>query len=133
MINKKNKVRTFKGMKYRQVQRKNSGNKNLLLKEQQKWLKQNGYSNLGWDNVINLFEKIKELQQQENLKSLSLEELFIEADRIGNKYLDNKEVVQRNLAIAKELDQIANLFDEQFPDNTVEVIDYARTPRKRKL
>ena len=120
-------------MKYRQVQRKNSGNKNLLLKEQQKWLKQNGYSNLGWDNVINLFEKIKELQQQENLKSLSLEELFIEADRIGNKYLDNKEVVQRNLAIAKELDQIANLFDEQFPDNTVEVIDYARTPRKRKL
>ena len=133
MAKAKNKVRTFEGMKYRKVQRKNSRNRILLPKEQQQWLKNNGYRNIGWNNVIGLFEKIKEIQQQENIKSLSLEELFLEADRIGNKYLDRKEIDKRNLAIAKELEQIANLFDEQFPDDTVEVIDYARTSSRRKL
>lgn len=127
MANKKNKVRTFEGMRYRQVQRKNSRNRKLLLKEQQKWLKDRGFLNVGWNNIIDLFKKIKEIQQEENIKSLSLEELFLEADRIGNKYLDTKEINQRNLAIAKEVNQIADIIDEQFTDNTVETIDYAQT------
>ena len=125
MANNKNKLRTFEGMKYRQVQRKNSRNKKLLLQEQQQWLKENGYRNLGWNHVVDLFKKIQEIQQEENIKSLSLEELFLEADRLGNKYLDSNEINERNLAIAKEVNQIADLFNEQFPDNTVEVIDYA--------
>ncbi|MEM8676558.1 MAG: hypothetical protein AAGF83_22240 [Cyanobacteria bacterium P01_G01_bin.67] len=134
MAHQKSKVRTFERMGYRQVQRKNSRNKKLLLKEQQKWLKNQGYRNLGWDNVIALFKKIREIQQEEHIKSLSLEELFIEADRIGNKYLDSKEINQRNLAIAQELNQIADIMDNQFPDHTVEVIDYAQTSKgKRKL
>ena len=132
MAKSKNKVRTFEGMKYRKVQRKNSRNRILLPKEQQKWLKENGYRNIGWNNVISLFEKIKEIQQQEYIKSLSLEELFLEADRIGNKYLERQEIDKRNLAVAKELEQIDNLFNEQFPD-CIEIIDYARTQKKRIL
>lgn len=133
MVNKKNKARTFEGMRYRQVQHKNSRNKNLLLKEQQKWLKAEGYRNVGWNNVIDLFKKIKEIQEEEHIKSLDLEELFLEADRIGNKYLDNQEINRRNLLIAKELNQITNIMDKQFPDNTVEVIDYSKKSTSRKL
>jgi len=121
----KNKARTFEKMKYRQVQRKNSRNRNILPRSKQKWLKENGYRNIGWNNVIDLFKKIKDIQQEEDIKSSSLEELFLEADRLGNKYLDSQEIQQRNLAIANELGQIADIFNEQFPDNTVEVIDYA--------
>ncbi len=132
MAQKKNQARTFEGMRYRQVQRKNSRNKILLLKEQQKWLKAEGYRNVGWNNVIDLFKKIKEIQEEEHIKSLNLEELFLEADRIGNKYLDNQEINRRNLLIAKELNQIVNIIDKQFPDNTVEVIDYSKTSTKRQ-
>ena len=133
MAHKKNEVITFEGMRYRQVQRKNSRNRNLLLKEQQKWLTAEGYRNVGWNNVIDLFKKIKEIQEQEHIKSLDLEELFLEADRIGNKYLDNREINRRNLLIAKELNQITNIIDKQFSDNTFEVIDYSKTSTKRKL
>ncbi len=133
MAHKKNEVRTFEGMRYRQVQRKNSRNKNLLLKEQQKWLKAKGHRNVGWNNVIDLFKKIKEIQEEEHIKSLDLEELFLEADRIGNKYLDSKEIERRNAVIAKELNQIVKIIDKQFPDNAVEVIDYSKTSTKRKL
>jgi predicted Rossmann fold nucleotide-binding protein DprA/Smf involved in DNA uptake len=132
MVSQKHQLKTFEGMKYRQVQRKNSQNKKLLVKDQQQWLKENGYRNIGWQNIIDLFKKIKEIQESENIASLSLEELFIEADRIGNKYLDSQEVHQHNLIIAKELNEIANIIDEQFPDNTVEVIDYTQTSKVRR-
>lgn len=133
MVNKQNKARTFEGMKYRQIQRKNSRNKKLFPNEKQILLKEQGYRNIGWNNVINLFKKIKEIQQEEYIKSLDLEELFLEADRIGNKYLDSKEIDRRNAVIAKELNQIVNIIDKQFPDNAVEVIDYSKTSTKRKL
>lgn len=125
MVHKKQK-RTFERMPYRVVQRKNSRNRDRLTPENQKWLKDNNYRNVGWNNVINLFQKIKELQEQETIQNLSLEQLFIEADRIGNKYLDSQEIKQRNLKIARELDEIADIVDSQFPDRTVEVIDYSK-------
>ena len=131
MTNRKNKARTFKRMSYRQIQRKNSRNRKLLIKENQQWLKDNGYRNLGWQNIINLYNKIKEFQQEENIKSLSLEELFLEADRIGNKYYQPQEIQQRNLKIAKELNEIADIIDTQFPDRLTEVIDYSHTAKKR--
>lgn len=131
MTDKKSKARTFKRMSYRQIQRKNSRNRKLLIQEKQQWLKDNGYSNLGWQNVINLYNKIQEFQQAENIKSLSLEELFLEADRIGNKYYQPQEIQQRNLKIAKELNEIADIIEAQFPDRLTEVIDYSRTARKR--
>ena len=131
MTNKKSKARTFNRMSYRQIQRKNSCNRKLLTQEKQQWLKDNGYRNLGWQNVINLYNKIQEFQQAENIKSLSLEELFLEADRIGNKYYQPQEIQQRNLNIAKELNEIADIIDTQFPDRLTEVIDYSHTAKKR--
>ncbi len=97
MTSKKTKARTFQRMKYRTVQRKNSRNRLKLSPENQQYLKDNGYRNIGWTNVISLFEKIIELQKQESINNLSLEELFIEADRVGNKYLTNKEINDRHL------------------------------------
>ena len=131
MVNKKGKARTFKRMSYRQIQRKNSRNRKLLIQEKQQWLKDNGYRNLGWQNVINLYNKIQEFQQAENIKSLSLEELFLEADRIGNKYYQPQEIQQRNLKIAKELNEIADIIEARFPDRLTEVIDYSYTAKKR--
>ena len=124
MSSKKSSARTFQGMNYRKVQRKNSRDRQQLTKENQIWLKVHKYRNLGWTNVIQLFEKIRELQEQEIVKSLSLEELFIEADRIGNKYLNSQEINQRNQRIAQELDEIADIIDSQYPNQKVEIIDY---------
>ena len=129
MASIKNKARTFNKMKYHQVQRKNSRNRKLLAKEQQRFLKDNGYRNLGWENVINLFNQIQDIQQTESIKNLSLEELFIEADRIGNKYCDSKENNRRNLKISQELNEIADIIDAQFADRTAEVIDYSQTAK----
>ena len=126
MSSKKSLARTFQGMNYRKVQRKNSRDCQLLTKENQIWLKKHNYRNLGWTNVIQLFEKIRELQEQEIVKSLSLEELFIEADRIGNKYLNSQEINQRHQRIAQELDKIADIIDSQYPDQKVEIIDYSK-------
>ncbi len=126
MISKKTKARTFQRMKYRTVQRKNSRNRLKLSPENQQYLKDNGYRNIGWSNVITLFEKILELQKQESINNLSLEELFIEADRIGNKYLSNQEISDRHLKIAQELNEIADIIELQFPDNKIEVIDYSK-------
>lgn len=126
MSRKKSSARTFQGMNYRKVQRKNSRNRQQLTQESQAWLKKHNYRNVGWNNVIKLFKRIKEIQERETLKSLSLEELFIEADRIGNKYLDNKEINQRNQRIAQELNHIADIIDSQYPNQTVEVIDYSK-------
>ncbi len=113
-------------MKYHQVQRKNSHNRQRLNQENTAWLKNNNYRNIGWSNVIKLFQKIEELQEKETIKSLSIEELFIEADRIGNKYLSSKEINQRNLRIAQELNEIADIIDSEYPDQTVEIIDYSK-------
>lgn len=126
MGRKKTAARTFQGMNYRQVQRKNSRDRQHLTKENQTWLKKHNYRNIGWNNVIKLWEKIAELQEQETVKSLSIEELFIEADRIGNKYLDSKEINQRHQRIAQELDEIADIIDSQHPDQKIEIIDYSK-------
>ena len=126
MSSKKSSARTFQGMNYRKVQRKNSRDRQLLTKENQTWLKKHNYRNLGWTNVIQLFEKIRELQEQEIVKSLSLEELFIEADRIGNKYLNSQEINQRHQRIAQEVDEIADIIDSQYPNQKVEIIDYSK-------
>ena len=126
MVTKNKQARTFKSMRYSQVQRKNSRNRRLLVKDKQQWLKDNGYRNVGWQNVINLYEKIQKIQQAENIKSLTIEELFLEADRIGNKYCDSKEINQHNSKIARELDEIADMIDAHFPDRTIEVVDYSQ-------
>ena len=131
MNSKKSSARTFANMSYRKVQRKNSRNRSLLKIEHQKWLKNNGYRNLGWTNVINLYQKIAELQSKERIQDLDLEELFLEADRIGNKYLSDREIQVNQQKIACELDEISEVIDLQFPDNTLEVVDYSKSTNKR--
>ena len=128
--NRKYKARTFEGISYRKVQRKNLRDRNLLTPEHQKWLKTNGYRNIGWDNVIKLYQKIRELINKERIYDSSLEDLFLEADRIGNKYLSSQEIQQRQQKIALELNEIANIIDSQYPDNKIEVVDYSKTNRK---
>lgn len=131
MDTKKTKKTTFNGMSYREVQRVNSKNRNKLLKEDKNWLKENGYKNVGWNNVISLHQKIEEFLDKYIIKDLSLEELFLEADRIGNKYLSNQEIEAFNQKLAKEVNEIAEEIDRQFPDTIVEIIDFREERNKR--
>jgi hypothetical protein len=124
MTNKKSKKRKFKGMSYYEIQRTNSKHRNKLPKEEQKWLKNNGYKNVGWDNVIKLYEFLKRIDD-------SLEEFFLEADRIGNKYLTNQEIEKFNQILSKEINEIAEEFDRQFPDTKIEIIDFSQKTKNR--
>lgn len=125
MANKKNKKIKFNGMSYREIQSINSEKRNNLKKEDQKWLIDKGYRNVGWDNIINLYQKIEEFLDKYPLKDLTLEELFIEADRIGNKYLTSQEIEEFNHKLSKEVNDIAEEIDKQFPNTEIEVIDFS--------
>ncbi|WP_236738725.1 hypothetical protein [Chroogloeocystis siderophila] len=126
----KNKRRRFNKMSYRAVQRANSSNLTKLQRKDQKWLKQNGYKNVGWEKVINLYHKIEELLDKYKFEELTLEELFLEADRIGNKYLTYQEREEFNHRLAKEVNEIADSIDKQFPETEVEFIDFGSTTKK---
>ena len=125
MIKKNSKVKKFQEMSYREVQRANSKERSKLQKEDQRWLKDNGYRNVGWDNVINLYEKTKEFLDKYRLENLTIEELFLEADRIGNKYLTTKEIEEFNQGLSKEVEEINDEIDKQFPDTEIEMIDFS--------
>jgi len=125
MVNKNNKKIKFNGMSYREVQTLNSEKRGNLKKEDQKWLRDNGYRNIGWDNIINLHHKIEEFLDKYPLKDLTLEELFLEADRIGNKYLTPQEIEEFNHKLSKEVNDIAEKIDKQFPSPEIEVIDFS--------
>lgn len=125
MASKKNKARKFNGMSYRGVQNANSNNRIKLKKEDRKWLKENGYKNAGWDNVISLYQKIEEFLEKYKLDDLTLEELFLEVDRIGSKYQTDQEIEEFNQKLAKELEEISVEIDKQFPDEDLEVMDFS--------
>lgn len=131
-----NQKRNFNGMSYREAQRVNSNNKSRLQKEDQKWLKANGYKNVGWDSVIHLHQKIKEFLDKYSLEELTLEELFLEVDRIGNKYLASQEIEEFNQILSKELNEIAEEIDRQFLDTEIEAVDFGdgtnKKPRKNR-
>lgn len=131
MITKKSKnTKNFNGMSYRDIQRVNSKNRNKLPQKDKKWLKENGYKNIGWNNVIRLNQKINEFLDKSVIEDLSLEELFLEADRIGNKYLSHKEIEEFNQRLAKEINEIAEEIDRQFPDSMIEIIDFSEKANK---
>jgi hypothetical protein len=121
----------FQGMSYREVQITNSKNRTKLHKKEQAWLKENSYKNIGWDNVINLFSRIEEFFNKHQVAELTLEELFLEADRIGNKYLTTQEISEFNQKFAIEVNEIAEKIDQQFPDTEVEFIDFSTSSNKR--
>jgi hypothetical protein len=127
--------RLFGGMSYRDVQRSNSDRKSKLPKQQQNWLKQNGYRNVGWDNIIQLYQKINELLSEPDSDEPTLEDLFLKADQIGNKYQTPEEIEAFQQQLSKEVEAIADTIDRQFPDTEVEFIDYgkqAKSTSKRK-
>ncbi len=136
MASKKSQKRDFNGMSYGEVQRANSENRSKLKKEDQKWLKDNGHKNVGWNNVITLYRKVEELLDKSRFEDMSLEELFLEADRIGNKYLTSEEIKEFNQQLSKEVAELGELVDKQFPDTEIEVIDFsqktAQKPQKKR-
>jgi len=125
--------RNFDGMSYREVQCANSSNRIKLQKEDQKWLKDNNHKNVGWNNVVTLHQKIKEFLDKYSLEDLTLEDLYLEADRIGNKYLDRHEIEEFNQALSKELNEISEEIDRQFPDTDIETVDFSdKTDKKSR-
>ncbi|KYC44241.1 hypothetical protein WA1_02900 [Scytonema hofmannii PCC 7110] len=62
---------------------------------------------------------------------MTLEELFLEADRIGNKYLTRNDIEEFNQQFSKEVAEIGDLIEQQFPDTEIEVIDYSNTITKK--
>lgn len=131
MINQKSKKRKFHEMSYRETQRVNSKNRNKLNKQDQHWLKLKGYHNVGWDNVITLYQKIEEFLDRYQFENLTLEELFLEADRIGNKYLTIQEIQEVNQKLSREVNEIAEEIDKQFPDTEIEVIDFTEKSKNK--
>ncbi|MEO1521227.1 MAG: hypothetical protein AAFU78_10675, partial [Cyanobacteria bacterium J06633_2] len=95
----------------------------------QKWLKENGYKNVGWDNVTQLYQKINELLADPNEDELSLEELFLQADRIGQKYQTREEINHFRQQLATEVNSISEKLDKQFPEEVVEVVDFSQKSR----
>ncbi|OKH28216.1 hypothetical protein NIES1031_05350 [Chroogloeocystis siderophila 5.2 s.c.1] len=79
---------------------------------------------------MNLYHKIEELLDKYKFEELTLEELFLEADRIGNKYLTYQEREEFNHRLAKEVNEIADSIDKQFPETEVEFIDFGSTTKK---
>lgn len=127
---KKNKKRLFSGMGYRDVQRSNSDRRGTLPKQDQAWLKAQGYKNVGWDNIIALYQKINELLLQPDPNEDTLEELFLKADRIGNKYQTPEEIAEFNRQLTAEVSEIADEVDRQFPEPEMEFVDYSQGKAK---
>ena len=128
---KKKQSKTFRGMNYRRVQKNNSRNRNKLKQEEKKWLKSNGHKNVGWKNVISLYQKIEEFLDKAKIEDLTLEELFLEADRIGNKYLTNQEIQDFNRKLSQEVNEIAEEIDKQFPETEIEIIDFSKQTNQK--
>lgn len=116
--------RQYQNLTYGQLQSANKQGRSELKRNDQKWLKNHGYKNVGWEKAIALSEKIAYFKSQYEEEEDSLEELFLEADRIGNKYQTSEEIAAFQAALATEVNAIADLVDEQFPDTEIEFIDY---------
>lgn len=129
MSSKKAKKRLFSGMGYREVQRSNSNRRNKLPRKDKSWLREQGYKNVGWDNVIKLYQKINDLLLQPDSDEDTLEELFLKVDQIGNKYQTPEEIKAFNQQLSVEVNAIANVIDQQFPETEGEFIDYSKTKK----
>ncbi|MEM8612009.1 MAG: hypothetical protein AAGF93_08315 [Cyanobacteria bacterium P01_H01_bin.105] len=129
MASKKSKKRLFSGMSYREVQRSNSTRRDQLPKKDKIWLKTQGYKNVGWDNIIKLYQKINDLLLQPDPEEETLEELFLKADRIGNKYQTPAEIRDFNQKLSIAVNDVADEIDRQFPETEMEFVDYSKTTK----
>ncbi|MBE9136363.1 hypothetical protein IQ254_03960 [Nodosilinea sp. LEGE 07088] len=131
MAGTRRKQRLFSGMNYREVQRSNTNRRKKLHKADQAWLKDNGYKNIGWDNVIQLYQKINDILTSPKPDDPTLEDLFLKADQIGQKYQTPDEIKAFEQTLQVEVDAISEQIDNQFPDQDVEMIDYSAASRPR--
>lgn len=124
------KKKTFNEMSYREVQGANTLNRSKLSKKDQQGLKDSQYKNVGWGNVISLYQKLEELLNP--LIDLTLEDLFLEADRIGNKYQNPQEIQEFNQQLAKEVNEVSEAIDRQLPDTEIEIIDFGGSNQRSR-
>ncbi|MTJ08344.1 hypothetical protein FJR38_02080 [Anabaena sp. UHCC 0253] len=80
---------------------------------------------------MNLYRKIEEFLEKYSCEQLTIEELFLEADRIGNKYMTNHEIEKFNQNLSQAVNEIAEKIDQQFPETEVEFIDYSGKTNNR--
>lgn len=134
MASKSNKRRLFDGLTYRELQSSNTRRRKLLSKANQVWLKNHRYKNVGWDNVIHLHQKINSFLDTHKEDDLSLEELFLEADRIGSKYQTPEEINTFQQDLSTTVESIAQKIDRHFPEEEPEMIDFRpRQPQFTKI
>ncbi|NET40287.1 MAG: hypothetical protein F6K19_51550 [Cyanothece sp. SIO1E1] len=62
----------------------------------------------------------------------TLEELFLKAEQIGNKYQTSEEIASFNRKLSTEVNEISDEIDRQFPDSEIEFIDYSQPSHKPK-
>jgi hypothetical protein len=101
--------REFNGMGYRQVQRSNSENKAKMQSEE-----------------TQLYLKIQAMLTSPYRENWSLDELFLEADRIGRKYQSADEIATFEKQFTMLSQEIDDEIDRHFPDTEVEIIDFSR-------
>lgn len=124
--------RSFNGMAYRAVQQSNTNRRSKLPAQDRQQLKEQGYKNTGWEQVIRLYQKIEQLLTPPDDEP-TLEDLFLEADRIGNPYLTPEERAAYQQELAQLTEDISEVIDQQFPDTEMEVLDFTvPTPKTRK-
>ena len=116
----------FDGMGYRQVQRSNSDNKSKMKSEEIQLLKNSGYKNVGWEKVTQLYLKIEEMLTSPYRENWSLNELFLEADRIGRKYQSVDEIATFEKQFTMLSQEIDDEIERHFPDTEVEIIDFSK-------
>ena len=116
----------FNGMNYRQVQRSNSDRKIELKSTEIQLLKNIGCKNVGWKKVTQLYLKIQEMLTSPYRDNWSLDELFLEADRIGNKYQSVDEITTFEQQFTILSHEINDEIERHFPDTQIEIIDFSR-------
>ena len=124
MASQSKKKRLFDGIGYRELQSSNTQRKKLLSKTDQAWLREHSYKNVGWDNIIQLHQQINHFLDAYKDDDLSLEDLFLEADRIGNKYQTTEEINEFHHALSATVERIGQKVDQHFPDEEPEIVDY---------
>jgi hypothetical protein len=119
---KLNKI-TYVGFGYRELQKENGVLRQKLKADIRAWLKVNNYRNIGWINVIALFDKLNEIVV-DKLSDSSLEDLFSEVEQIGNKYQSSEEIQAFQTAMEIEAESMSEIIDRLFPDTEPESIDF---------
>jgi hypothetical protein len=112
----------FQGMGYRQLQRVNSTQKQQFSADELIILKNEGHKNVGWESVIRLQERIQELLTSFYRNGWGLDQLFLEADRIGQKYQSSTEIAIYEEQLSLLSVEIDDEIDKYFPDTEVEII-----------